>query len=313
MMLFRSVIVLALLLVGSAQAQMNSFFPGPGTVHSAGGGGYTGPLDVISTNVIACYSLEACSAALRGTPAVNVCNSTGGVDVGCGNLSTDATTGLLVPATISGITCPGANCTIKTWYDQTAGNQCGGATCDLVTGAGTVATRPTIIASGFGSGPAAVMSTTQSLDSFTSNLTLAQPYTMSSVSCRSAAAGGTEIFFGNSASNGSMLWDNTPQLELFAGTIVAVAAATNNTWQFYAGAFNDAGGTKSSGMVSGGSLVNNLTTGGGGFGGTPITINSASFPSNHRTVENIIWSADKSASFSALQANQSSRFGSGSC
>jgi hypothetical protein len=41
MMLLRAIVVSALLLVGSAQAQMNSFFPGPGTVHSAGGGGCT--------------------------------------------------------------------------------------------------------------------------------------------------------------------------------------------------------------------------------------------------------------------------------
>jgi hypothetical protein len=279
---------------------------------TAAAAGYTGPLDVIGTNVIACYSLMACSAALRGVPAVNVCNSTGGVDVGCGDLSTDATTGALVPATISGITCPGANCTIKTWYDQTTGNHCNSADCNLKTGAGGVASRPTLIASGFGSNGAASLTSTQELDTSTTNLTLAQPYTMASVSCQIANVGGLDLFFGNGSANGALYWNGTPAFSMFAGSGGVVGASNRNTWQFYAGAFNNAGGSGSSGMVSGGSLVTGVGAGSGGFSANVIQLNTG-FPANFRTVENIIWSTDKSANFSALQANQATRWGTGSC
>src|SRR6266508_5790881 len=97
--------ILALWSMPAYCGQMSLLGAGKVTVAS----GFTGPLDVISANVIACYSLRACSAALRGNAAVNACNSTGGIDVGCGDLFTNATTGQLVAGTIGGITCPGAN------------------------------------------------------------------------------------------------------------------------------------------------------------------------------------------------------------
>lgn len=314
--MLRLVLIAWLALCGSVHAQMNGGlqFPGPGTPHSAGAA-FSGALDVIGTNVIACYSLQACSAALRGTRAVNACNTTGGVEVGCGDLSTDGTTGLLVPATISGITCPGANCSIKIWYDQTTGNQCGGASCDLVIpgGGSGVPVRPLLIASGYGSGPAATLGTTQALDTFSNSVTQSQPYSMASVSCRVAnGGGGTDIFFGSTAANGSMYWDNTPNFALFAGGFGVVATSTNNTWQRYAGAFDNGGGAGSSGMVSGGSLVTGVTASTGSIG-SAIGINNSSFPANYRTVENVIWSGNKSASFSNLHSNQATRFGAGTC
>lgn len=90
--------------------------------------GYTGPGDIISYDMY--FGLRAYSAATRGQKLINACNSTGGVDVGCADLSSDATTGRLVPATISGITCPGANCTIKIYYDLLGANACNSLTCD---------------------------------------------------------------------------------------------------------------------------------------------------------------------------------------
>jgi hypothetical protein len=78
---------------------------------------YQGPGDFLTYS--AAYGLRAFSAATRGNKLINVCNSTGGVDVGCGDLVSNAVTGTLVSATVSGITCPGANCTIKTFYDLT--------------------------------------------------------------------------------------------------------------------------------------------------------------------------------------------------
>jgi hypothetical protein len=146
---------------------------------------YTGPGDVVS-GAVAWWGLRAYSSATRGNKAVNVCNSTGGVDVGCGDLSTDATTGALVAATISGITCPGTNCTVKIIYDQTAGNNCGnggGTSCDL--SQATISLRPLLKASCIGSLPCLDQSagTSAGLDTaatFSPNIA-AQPFVASCV------------------------------------------------------------------------------------------------------------------------------------
>ena len=82
------------------------------------GSGSVGPGDLITFTKF-WSNTRAYSVATRGQALVNVCNSTGGTDVLCADLSTSLTTGLVVPATISGITCPGnVNCTIRTFYNQ---------------------------------------------------------------------------------------------------------------------------------------------------------------------------------------------------
>jgi len=307
-MRFVVALMAALLAVSPASAGQMSLL---GAGKASGAAGFTGALDVIGTNVIACYSLQACSAALRGTPAVNACDSTGGTDVACADLSTDGTTGLLVAATIGGGTCPGtlgANCTIKTWYNQFGGTACNGSDCNLKTGAGGISSRPTLIASGFGSGPAAAMTQTQGLDTFTTNLTLAQPYSMSAVACQVADRGGLDLFFGNASANGAIYWNGTPALSLFAGGGGIGPTSTRNTWQRYLGMFND---TSSIGQVNATSAT--VSPGTGGFSSQNIAVNVLGFPAIFRGAEFVLWSTDKSASFSTLQSNQSTRFGSGSC
>lgn len=298
-------IVLAISPAGSGQMSLL------GAGKASGGGGFTGSLDVIGTNVIACYSLQACSAALRGTPAVNACDSTGGTDVACADLSTHATTGLLIPATIGGGTCPGtlgSNCTIKIWYNQTGANNCNGNDCNLKTGAGGISSRPTLIASGFGSGPAAAMTQTQGLDTFTTNLTQAQPYSLSAVACSVSDRGGLDLFFGNASANGAIYWNSTPSLAMFAGTGSVATSSTRNTWERYMGMFND---TSSIGQVN--AFSNTTSPGTGAFSSQNIAVNVLGFPAIFRGAEFIIWDGDKSGSFGALQTNQSTNFGSGSC
>lgn len=126
------------LLIGAASAQLNGglMFPGPGTPHSAGGGGgFSGVIDVFgATNAKWCFSLRACSAATRGTRAINLCEPT---QVTCADISTDATTGALnAPGTIGGTNCTTSNtCIIKKWYDQLVLLACaGGTSCDLDNG-----------------------------------------------------------------------------------------------------------------------------------------------------------------------------------
>jgi hypothetical protein len=99
-----------------------------------------------SLTAVFAYSLQAFSAATRGNRVVNLCNSTGGVDVTCADASTSATTGLLViPGTLTAF-CPGSFCTINTWYDL-VGTNCSGS-CDI--NEGTIANRAVLTASAVG-------------------------------------------------------------------------------------------------------------------------------------------------------------------
>lgn len=134
------------MLLGCAGAQSIGGASGISSASSVGGGGagacggYLGPGDVKAYYTF--WSLRAYKASVCGTKVVHVCNSTGGVDVGCGDLLTSASTGNLVPATIAGITCPGANCTVDRQYDLVGGGNCASPPCDLVQA--TIALRPTL-------------------------------------------------------------------------------------------------------------------------------------------------------------------------
>src|ERR1039458_204497 len=104
---------LALVCVANAQALLLHAGQSPKVAVSCSS--YIGPGDIVSWKSY--WSLRSYSCVTRGNKLVNVCNSTGGIDVGCADISSDPTTGALVSATIALITCPGTNCTIKTFYD----------------------------------------------------------------------------------------------------------------------------------------------------------------------------------------------------
>lgn len=92
----------------------------------SGGGGYTGPADVVASPTV-CWSLRACSAAVRGNAAIQACDVSG---ANCADVLTDATTGSLPTSITRGATnCSGGTCTVKIIYDQT-GSNCSGA-CNL--------------------------------------------------------------------------------------------------------------------------------------------------------------------------------------
>lgn len=192
-MIVRLALVAWLALCGVANAQMAGGlqFPGPGTAHSAGGA-YVGPGDVVS-GAKAWYGLRAYSSATRGTKAVNVCNSTGGVSGVCADMFTDATTGALVPQVIGGITCPGTtDCTIAIWYDQTAGGNCGGS-CDLFPPSPTAwFNRAQLISNCIGSLPCGRSDNSGFVGIYATagNFTLAQPYSVPMAARLPTAAGG---------------------------------------------------------------------------------------------------------------------------
>jgi hypothetical protein len=275
----------AILLAASPAGAGSMPLLGAGKPAAAGGGGYTGPGDVVAS-AKAWYGLRAYSAATRGNALVNVCNSTGGTDVGCGDLFSDATTGAMVAATIGGITCPGANCTIKTWYDQTAGGNCTGS-CDLTQSGITI--RPTLVASCIGSLPCArfIGVSAQSMAT-AGTFAQAQPLTVSTVAFVPTAGAG--ILWANSGSfNVQAAALVTPNIRQYAGT-VADNAITYNSSHNLASVFDDAG-TGSNQYIDAVSHAGSVGT--NGFTGAALLIGGAGLsPATLDVFETGLWGSN---------------------
>ena len=195
---------------------------------------YLGPGDFVSS-AKAWYGLRAYSAATRGSAIANVCNSTGGVDVGCADVLSDATTGALVPKTISGITCPGPNCTVKTLYDQSGANTCTGAPCNLAQA--TVASRPVLAANCLGSKPCMQFSGGQGVHN-ASTASIAQPWSVTGVYTTTAAGA---IFVSSTGAYEGLIAVTPPgQMQFWTGAHINAGAANNGSIHAVAGVANGA-------------------------------------------------------------------------
>lgn len=218
---------------------------------------YSGPLDVQS-GVDFWWGLRAASHATLGNKLINVCNSTGGSDVGCADLSSNATTGALVAATVSGITCPGnANCTIKIFYDLSGNGY-------DVTEA-TIAGRAKLLNSGCYNSVTVCASTSAATSPCyiaAKTKTQAQPYTVI------FAAGFVNVTVQQTVVSESSdvmeVGNNGSQLYL-ANTAARKYGATSNTTLYASqGVFN---GSSSSGTING-TTTSSLNPGSGGFTAT---------------------------------------------
>lgn len=137
---------------------------------SGGGGGYTGPGDVVAS-ATAWYGFRAYNSADRGNRLLNVCNV---ADAACADLSSDASTGALVISTIGGSSCAVVTCTIKTAYDRS------GNTRDATQA--TIGARPTLTVSCVNGLPCAACSAAASQTLVaTAATSIAQPWTVSAV------------------------------------------------------------------------------------------------------------------------------------
>jgi hypothetical protein len=171
-------------------------------VSGGGGGGYVGPGDVKSGWSFF-YGTRAYSAATRGNRLVNICNSTGGVDVLCADASSDPVTGsLVIPGSLTSF-CPGPNCTMKIFYDLTLGTAyCGGSPCDISIPGGNISQRPILTASAIGTKTCGVGSGTQSQFTLTLSATISQPFSMTGVAKYGTVASGNPEIFGMGGSGG---------------------------------------------------------------------------------------------------------------
>lgn len=242
---------------------------------------FQGPGDVAT--YIVYYSLRAYSAAKRGNPVANICNSTGGVDVLCADATSDAVTGAtVIPGSVSSF-CPGAVCTVKTFYDQTVGLACtGGTTCNLTQA--TVATRPVLTASAIGTSPALQFTAASSMQMQSANNgpSGAQPYTMTAVARRLGATGTNTGLFATTVQTG-FIWANAVNtVSIYAGggaQLLATAADAS------AHAFQGVLNATSSSINVDGTLTNPATSIGTATLNGPLNIgnNTSGFASMYLT------------------------------
>lgn len=175
-----------------ARAQLTLLGVGPG---SSGGTpvSYAGPADIAGPPVV-WYGTRAVSSAARGTKALNVCNV---ADVVCADLSTDASTGILVIPAVGGVTCGttvGVNvCTVKTIYDQSGGNNCSGP-CDLTQA--TIASRAVLTPNCYGALPCLTFAVNQGYQ-VAGLATFAAPFSISWLANRTGNStnGYADMFF----------------------------------------------------------------------------------------------------------------------
>jgi hypothetical protein len=104
---------------------------------AGGGGGYVGPGNVVS-GAKAWWGSSGYTSTDTGN-AMEVCEPT---NTTCVNWAIGAS-GYVTPALVGGADCTMVTCTIRTFYDRSGSNSCGGAPCNVVE---TSATNRAIVA-----------------------------------------------------------------------------------------------------------------------------------------------------------------------
>ena len=253
----------ASLWLGVAQGQMagGQMFPGPGTVHAAGGG-FSGPGDVVSSATAFYSCARAYNAAYaNGTNSLCDLNAvTGGAAVctlrvatsGFADLAASYCAGTTPAAACAAAS--GGNCVVSKVYDQTVGGNCTGS-CDVAQA--TLANMPALTFSALNGLPCLTMSATSELFSAGPLTVLAtQPFSTTMVAKQTTGGTNTDAF---PKGNPGTFFPNSTSIGMFAGASLT-ASITLNTYRGMQFIFN----TTSTINVSG-----TQTTGSAGTGGFP--------------------------------------------
>lgn len=245
---------------------------GPGLNSSIAGAppaGYTGPGDCSScaTTYYMWWGLRAFSAADRGNRLVNVCDIS---FLNCTDMSSDATTGLLVPTNVNGTSCASQTCVVKILYDRSGANDCSAAACDYTFD--SQASGPRLLLSCLSTLPCLSWASATVNTVGKAIATHAQPFTASLVASRTGAFTTIQTYMGVNTGGVQILFDSSASLMgLYAGTAVRSTAAADSAWHAMQ-AFGNAGssainidGTDNSVSTPGSNgLTGTLTIGGGG-------------------------------------------------
>jgi hypothetical protein len=296
----------------AALAQFNSFPPGAfigkpaRDPASGGGGGYTGPIDINGT-AYAFWSTRCGAAAYSGNILDVWDGATGSTTetvLGC-----DGAGNIVVKSGSALATTCAVSCAVTTIYDQSGGNHCGGAACDLTQA--TNSSRPTLTTSCQNGKSCMVCApgSSQTLTNATGIASTAQPSTQSWVSERTGATGsfgdvvgfnGGNLQFGFNAGANAVF--------MYASTNVETATANDSVLHAVQMLLNRA----SSSFYIDGSL-----TAAGGDPGT-VTVNggisicSSNGGSNFATgqiFEVGIWAGDNTANNASMNSNQHTYWG----
>ncbi len=176
---------------------------------------YAGPGDIVPSNWKTYWGLRSFTLATVGARVANICNAG---DASCADVLT-TTAGLIDVTQLTGapLSCGGAGgqCTIKTWYDQSGGLQCGGAACDMTQA--TVANRYLLVLSCVGQLPCARWDPGTGSNPFyitAAVSTIAQPYTVIAAAKRTSTtvyntiisdAGGTNALYFHGANKADLM------------------------------------------------------------------------------------------------------------
>lgn len=218
---------------------------------------YVGPVDVVASPLYA-YALRAISAADRGNAIINLCDDTG---ANCTDISTNASTGAMNnPGTLGANNCATSNtCRVKTWYDRSGANSCGGSPCNVTQA--TTANMPTLTWSCINSKPCLVFGATHWLGSAATAASWTAG-TMSIVTQRTGAftSAGTIMSVGNTSSQTNVNYRQVASaVQMFQGTAgVFISNITDSNYHTFQAVFNGASST----LVCGGSTGTNCSTGG---------------------------------------------------
>ncbi len=181
---------------------------------------YSGPGDVVS-GALAWWGLRAYSAAVAGTPALNLCLPG---DTTCADVSTDSSTGnLTIPGSLS--TCSIVTCTVKILYDQSGALKCTAAACDLTQA--TEGNRATFVYNATASGKYCLQFAAGSAQKYQTLLFdgTAQPNTVSVVANRPGTSG-SPTFAGNTNSHDVYFVNGSANtVQLYAGASLNATAA----------------------------------------------------------------------------------------
>jgi hypothetical protein len=210
--------------------------------------------------------LQAYNSAYIGSKSINLCLP---ADTACAD-EIIGSSGTITIATISGSTCNNTTviCTVKTIYDQTGANACGGAACDFTQA--TIGNRAILIVAGAANGcpttalPCMTWNGSSATYVISTGPTQAQPNTIIAVANRTGQLTSIQTFFGGN--NATFRWQNaTNTLRNDAGAVQTIGSISDNAFHV---AQMVQSGTANCIIYADGSNSGTGNCGTGGFSGT---------------------------------------------
>ena len=224
-MIFLRILLALALLTGSAQAQMNSFFPGPGAP-AASAPAYQGPGDIVASAKAwgSCARVYTAAQASTSTSLCDLVAVTGGAAV-CTLRATASGFVDLAASYCAGTTpaaacaaASGGSCKVSKVYDQTGGG--------YHPVQATLASMPALTFSAVGGLPCTTYAGAQSLVS-ASSFSGTQPQTYSAVALRSTVQFGGIVGLDVSGHVGLFGTGTTDTWAGYAGSVASFTATDN--------------------------------------------------------------------------------------